>query len=434
MRKPAWVTLVAALALAAVLAMAVVLALAGTARAEAEAHYGVELKLSPRHDALDAATVIDLPAGQARGEQVFILADRFHIRSAEAGPGVKVTVEPTNQPFPHLQQVRVAFAADNPAPGHIRIAYDGPLDGGVGFDKISQDGFLEFRIDAFWLPTRSDIGLRYTADTHVMGLPSGMEVAAQGQVRQQGGQAWMHREAADIDLAFVVIGGLKAVSAPGVDFHAADLDSPLVKTFRRHAEAAAAFHQAMLGPMPGGPMQVVVVPRTSGSDYQRAGYILLSHRRYPGELTPRQDEIRRAHHIAHELAHAWWSVGSPVTEDDWLNESFADYSGLRYVEQAFDVAARQSVLDEARADAEKAGPVIGAGRPSQQALYAKGPILLFDLDARIGREKMDRLMGRIGRDRPRHTAEFLKALADIACPDVAADFERRLRARELILG
>lgn len=416
------------------LALAAVLALAGGARAQDGAHYGVELKLSPDHDALDAAAVIDLPAGQARGEQVFILADRFHIRSAEAGRGVKVTVEPTDQPFPHLQQVRVAFAPDNPAPGRIRIVYDGPLDGGAGFDKVNQDGFLEFRIDAFWLPTRNDIGLGYAADTHVTGLPPGMEVAAQGKVRQQGGEAWMHREVADIDLAFVVIGGLKAVSAPGVDFHAADLDSPLVTTFRRHAEAAAAFHQAMLGPMPGGPIQVVVVPRTSGSDYQRAGYILLSHRRYPGELTPRQDEVKRAHHIAHELAHAWWSVGSPVTEDDWLNESFADYSGLRYVEHAFDTAARRSVLDEARAEAEKAGPVIGAGRPSQEALYGKGPILLFDLDARIGRVKMDRLMGVIGRNRPRHTAEFLKALSDVAGPDVAADFERRLRAKELILG
>jgi hypothetical protein len=416
------------------LGLAAALVLVGAARAEASAHYGVELHLSPGHDAMDATAVIDLPAGEARGEQAFILADRFHIRSADAGPGVKVTVGPTDQPFPHLQEVKVAFAPGNAAPGHLRIAYDGPLDGGQGFDRIGQDGFLEFRIDAFWLPTRSDIGLRYSADTHVTGLPAGMQVAAQGQVRQDGDQAWMHREAADIDLAFVVIGGLKTVSAPGVVFHAADLDSPLVKTFRRHAVAAAAFHQAMLGPMPGGPMQVVVVPRTSGSDYQRSGYILLSHRKYPGQLTPRQDEIRRAHHIAHELAHAWWSVGSPVTEDDWLNESFADYSGLRYVEHAFDVKARQSVLDEARADAEKAGPVIGAGRPSQGALYAKGPILLFDLDARIGRAKMDRLMARIGRSRPRHTAEFLEALADVAGPDVAKDFERRLRARELILG
>lgn len=415
------------------LAALAVMAIGASAWAEPSAHYDVTLALSPRQDRLKAATVITLPAGQARGEQVFILADRFHIRSAEAGPGVKVRVSPTDQPFPHLQQVAITFAKDHAAPGRIRIAYEGALDGGAGFDKISQDGFLEFRIDAFWLPTRNDIGLTYTADTHISGLPPGMNVAAQGRVRQQGREAWMHRAVPDIDLAFVVIGGLKQVSAPGVDFHAADLDSPLVKLFRHHAVAAAAFHQAMLGPMPGGPMQIVVVPRTSGSDYQRAGYILLSHRKYPGSITPREDEIKRAHHVAHELAHAWWSLGSPVTEDDWLNESFADYSGLRYVESVFGAQARQGVLDEARTDAETAGPVIGAGRPSQGALYAKGPILLFDLDARIGRAKMDALMAHIGRHRPHRTAEFLQALATVAGQPVADDFKKRLRAKELVL-
>jgi hypothetical protein len=131
---------------------------------------------------------------------------------------------------------------------------------------------------------------------------------------------------------------------------------------------------------------------------------------------------------------AWWSLGSPVTEDDWLNESFADYSGLRYVESVFGTQARQEVLDEARADADKAGPVIGAGRPSQEALYGKGPILLFDLDARIGRAKMDVLMAHIGRHRPDRTAQFLKALAEVAGQPIADDFERRLRAKDLVLG
>jgi hypothetical protein len=233
------------------LAALMLLAWGAAAQAAApSAHYDVEMKLSPRHDALDAQVVITLPAGQAQGEQVFLLGDRFHVRSADAGPGIKVAVTPTDQPFPHLRQVSVAFPKANKAPGRVRIAYDGPLDGGAGFDKIVQDGFLEFRIDAFWLPIRNDIGLYFTADTHISGLPSGMDVAAQGQVRERGTEAWLHRPGRDMDLAFVVINGLKQVSAPGVDFHAADLDSPLVRTFRRHAVAAAAFHQAMLGPMP----------------------------------------------------------------------------------------------------------------------------------------------------------------------------------------
>lgn len=43
-------------------------------------------------------------------------------------------------------------------------------------------------------------------------------------------------------------------------------------------------------------------------------------------------------------------------------------------------------------------------------------------------------MARTGRDRPRITAQFLQALADVAGKPVADDFEKRLRSSRLVLG
>ena len=74
-----------------------------------------------------------------------------------------------------------------------------------------------------------------------------------------------------------------------------------------------------------------------------------------------------------------------------------------------------------------AGPILGKGRPSKAALYQKGPLLLFALDHRIGRAKMDELLGMVGRQEVSTTGQFLADLAKVAGPDAAREFEAELR-------
>ena len=63
-----------------------------------------------------------------------------------------------------------------------------------------------------------------------------------------------------------------------------------------------------------------------------------------------------------------------------------------------------------RDSAEKAGPVMGHGRPSRAQLYNRGPLLLFALEQRIGRAKMNALMVEISRGTPNTAVQFFAAL------------------------
>ena len=173
--------------------------------------------------------------------------------------------------------------------------------------------------------------------------------------------------------------------------------------------------------MPGSPARVVMVRRPRVSGYARPGYVVVTEGRTGAE-------VGQAKFVAHEFAHAWWMGGNSTTEDRWLSESTSEYAALRYVETAFGAAARDEMLKSKRDAAAKAGPVLGAGRRTDAELYNKAPVLLFDLEQRIGRERLDQVMGELARNPPKVTADFLRVLSRVAGEEAARTFETALRA------
>src|SRR3546814_18308809 len=97
-----------------------------------------------------------------------------------------------------------------------------------------------------------------------------------------------------------------------------------------------------------------------------------------------------ARHVAHEIAHAWWMLASPLTDDFWLVESAAEYMSMRYVEHAFGPEELAKNIAEKRTATVEVGPVMGHGRPNRLQLYGKGPMQLVHLENPIGRPEIGR--------------------------------------------
>ena len=68
----------------------------------------------------------------------------------------------------------------------------------------------------------------------------------------------------------------------------------------------------------------------------------------------------------------------------------SEYVSLRYVEASFGRDERDAMLAKKRDAAAKAHAILGHGAQSDDELFAKGPLLLFELEDRIGRAKLDR--------------------------------------------
>jgi hypothetical protein len=207
-----------------------------------------------------------------------------------------------------------------------------------------------------------------------------------------------------------------------LDFVAIDVENDLARYYRRHGSGAVEFLEGMLGASPTNAATIVVVRRTSISGYARPGYLVVTEK--PG-ATPKPGDAK---FVAHELAHSWFSRADFLGEDYWLVEGTAEYVSLRYVEQTLGATALAVLLLPKRADAETAGPVVAGTRAGSAALYAKAPLLLFDLERSIGRPKVDMVLRELASREWHTTAVFLEILRMVAGDGPANDFDAALRA------
>lgn len=405
---------------------ALCLALAAQPASAAEtARYDIVAQITP-DGMLSARVTIGLPAVEADKRNEFLLGERFTVREVEAGRGAMVTYEPTDKPIAGLRKIVITYPEPPTRPLKLRFRYDGPLN--QGKDDAAPavaPGAVELRLESFWIPTRSDISLVYAVRADIRGLPDDLDVVTQGEVRRAPGRLRIRRDLPDVDTPLVAVAGLRDTAMPGMEFHGPPND-PMVETFRTHAVASAKFLQDWLGPIPNGPTRIAVIPRVGGSSYARRGYIVIS-RPTPGDLDKTGD-VAHARHVAHEFAHAWFLAADPTTEHYWLVESLAEYCAVRYAEVAFGPAGRDVLIEAKRERAKTAGPILGGRRATRAALYQKAPLLLFALEARIGRPAMDRIIVDLAKRPPRTTPEFLSVLRAVAGEDEARRFEAELRA------
>lgn len=399
--------------------------------AETIARYRLAARFDPASGRLKARVEVTLPPAEAPQDLAFILGGRFTLAPVEAGPGARVGVEPTDTPLPGLQKIVIRYARPPTRPVKLRFAYEGPVNGADGPPAFSAER-IELNLEEAWLPIREDLGLAFAIDADIRGLPPGIVAVAQGDVRQSGDRLTVRRAAPDSDLTLIGAPGLTMVAGPDVEFHAAEQDDPLIALMRRHALGAAAFYRRLYGPPERGDIRMVIVPRGSSGGYARSGFIVMPTFRKPGDPPPKFDQASPARFVAHEFCHAWLPGVAPGGENYWVSESVAEYLALRYVETTFGIAERDSMLARKRKTAATAGPMVGDRRPNNASLYQKGPVVLFDLEARIGRPTLDRIL--IRRDRPLTSAAFLAALAAFAGDPVAADFAQDLKRDGLRTG
>jgi hypothetical protein len=406
---------------AAALSMAVAQAQTGNS------HYDIKAKLDLAAGTVNANVSITLPPEEVGGETAFVLGDWIKLRHAHA-VGATVYTEPTDKPFKGLSKIVFDFKSPPTRPVTLHFQYDGPLQAVGEKPLIDPAEGVELGFEDAWVPARPNFSLLFTVDADIRGIPAADIVVAQGEVHHDGDRVTIHRVFEDMDMPFSALSGLQRTVEPDIEVYARHPDGVLETAYRKQAAPIVAYYSKLFGPLPPSalPERLVVLPR-HGAAYERRAYISIPDGTEELKTSKIQiEDWMLAATMSHEISHGWWWRADPLTENNWLTESLAEYSSMRFTEDAFGSDALKRRIDRKREPAKTAGPLIGHGRPSKYALYAKGPLLLFDLDAKIGRAKMDTLLGMIGRNPPKTTAEFLEALAEVAGPDAAREFESQL--------
>ncbi|WP_417460566.1 hypothetical protein [Kordiimonas sp.] len=396
------------------------------ANARDTSHYEVNADLSPDGQ-LKATVTITLTPEDAKRDLSFVLAKRFNITRMEIDKAATYNVGETDKPLPNLQLIETDFPESQSSPATLRFTYEGPLDEPDSKAPAYGPYGLELALDYMWFPLAQQINLNFSAHTVMTGLPEDLVVVAQGEVKREAGSVTITRNSPDFDIPMVAAAGLKKQSSGHVDVYAADFEYAPVQNIRTSAIESAEYFEQIFGPAGyQGRIVVSVLPRERNA-YARRGYVVMSEARSEVENNPDVPAWAFARLVAHEFSHAWWMYADPMSDSFWMTESLAEYSAMRYLTHAFGSEVADDLTQKRRQSALDAGPILGNGRPSSTSLYRRGPMILSELENRVGREAMDKILRVVAEKQLGTTDAFLAVLEGHTDASIAAWFKGMLK-------
>lgn len=123
------------------------------------------------------------------------------------------------------------------------------------------------------------------------------------------------------------------------------------------------------------------------------------------------------YHLAHEISHLWWQNSDLTRTNDWINETFAQYSALLLVKEQYGIKAYQDIINEYKEKTKDLPSLskINEKTPRQISFpvhYYKGPYLFHMLECQIGQEKMLRIFKQSYQMKIKTGQEFMKLVPE----------------------
>lgn len=101
--------------------------------------------------------------------------------------------------------------------------------------------------------------------------------------------------------------------------------------------------------------------------------------------------------FVYEFSRYWFSFANPDSKHAWLSESFAEYLSLIYLRDSYGNQVFEEALAQKRKNIVNDTTAIIAyeGRPSYEAMYQKGPLILYQFEQFLGKKQFKKLLNRM---------------------------------------
>jgi hypothetical protein len=181
------------------------------------------------------------------------------------------------------------------------------------------------------------------------------------------------------------------------------------------------------GPVAGSHVDLVFSIRERGGGFARPGLVVMLYD--TSFYTSGEVSHGFLRYLAHEVSHLWWHQAPATSWQDWLNESFAEFTALVVLRERFGEDVFKEKIEAYRKSSEGTPPIRGISRGHEQAftvLYRKGPVILADLETDIGREPMMEFLHALAEQKVDNTADCLDLLEDVVSEDAKKQLEQAL--------
>ncbi|MGO1369205.1 MAG: M1 family aminopeptidase [Senegalia sp. (in: firmicutes)] len=149
---------------------------------------------------------------------------------------------------------------------------------------------------------------------------------------------------------------------------------------------------------------ILVAPRVKGGGYCREKLIVLSERDIK--------EKDLIHFIGHEMAHIWWNEADASSWEDWLNESFAEYSSWLYIEHYFGKEKYKAIIDYYEKETINCPAIMNMDRNDSKAYLSrfKGALILHEFRNTFGDDELKELFAMLNKLEIKYTEELINKI------------------------
>lgn len=352
----------------------------------------------------------------------FLLSGDFEIISISCNKCASIDYN-TKERSLRVIQFRVKKPLQKGELVNFEIEYGGKL--GEMYNKEQQ--FLEMGLDFFWIPYESQIGeFNYSYRLKIKTDSPDFMMFGNGKTTRKGKDWLIESKTEDFDIN-VIFGKdlkLKTYNENGYNLEVVSRNMPeeISDGLLKGMIETLGFYNSTFGKKrPQKNVTAVFRPFELELGYFRKGFFIL-------ESPKKADELFSS--ISHELAHFWWSRANQ--QNDWLDESFAEYSAMLAVRKFRGIERFNANLERKQKQNINLPPIYGFDRTQNRqqtplVLYVKGPLKLYELEQMLGEEKFLQFMQKLEDEKINETDQLIAALRKFSSNEIADKFLAKLK-------
>lgn len=373
----------------------------------------IKLTANPTTHVFTCRYSFTLAAGDTAAAIRLLLPRQFAL---QRGQGTQGQPAVTRRYYPYfadtLQQVTARFPARSRRPKALTLTYTGQLDKALATAQV-----MEFSGHSQWLPFRPGREYELVAYTLDVRVPPAWQVrSTRAPRRARAGRYQFRGVTSAIEPTAIVAQQVQQLhSKQGAAIEVlkvgATTTAPDTALLRRAADIVH-FYNRTLGRQDSiGHFRLLLTGTNQSAFGLLDNATAIPYREF--NVADRADLLI----LAHEISHKWWSYGSVHNENDWLNEAFATYSSLLYLQARGDTAGYRAEYAKRASTAVGTPAIIRFDRFQhpyamyRRVIYNKGTVVLAALHQRVGTARLYAILADAAAQKASTTEQFLAIVA-----------------------
>ena len=385
--------------------------------AQATPRVAIVLRADPATHSFTCRYTITVPAADTATVLCLNLLRNWHLQPPVAPAQVGRVYSPYFGDT--VQQVTVRYPARRVQ--RLTLTYSGTLDKNFATAHV-----LEFSGHTIWLPFRPGGEYEVVDYTLAVQVPPGYQVRSTTSPRRQrsGYYEFAGRASAIEPTALVARQFYELATSTKPAIAVRKAGGPLLpadSALLGKTQDIIGFYNRTLGRQDPIAHFTVLLPGTD-----RDAFALLDNATVitysDFDVSRRNEELI----LAHEISHRWWGYGSVHDENDWLNEAFATYASMLYLQAKGDTAGYRQNYTKLAPTTAGTPPIIGFDRTKyepgmyRRVAYNKGMVVLAALHARVGTAQLYIILATTAARKVSTTTAFLDVVGQTAGAETCA--------------